>query len=553
MLFLKRNIVKINLFIFLTLFVNIAYSQKDSDLPSEIKYALIEASRLKVLGNVEEALKVYKSCVNSYPECGAAWYEIGTLYLSAGLNNQAEENLKKSFDLDRHNYWYSYSYADVLAINEKYEESNKIMKRMLKDFPKEKIFIIYKIADNFYNQKNYSKSLKYFNKIEKDLGISEMISVRKLEIFKKIGQDRKIEKEFNYIFRINPGNIPLNIIYAEYLVENNKIDEAIKKYEYILDIDEDNIYAISNLSELYLEKGDKEKANQFLIKTFKSEEISPVKKIQMLSVLIKDEKLLKNESKHIEEIISFLGLTESNNFEFLLVLYDFYVKTNKFEESFEVIKKMTELRKDDYVIWAHSLYNGIQVEKYEDVIKLGTEALSIFPNKDDLRVFIAIGYFNLNDFESAYKILKEAGNNYTEVELKNQSKILLAEIAYKMGNIKESFQQFDNLLNEFPENKILKNNYSYYMALEKINLQKAKELSYETIVEEPENSTYLDTYAWILYQKEEYVEAEKFIRMAVSYSIERNKEILLHMVEILLKNGKNSEAELIKTELNKNK
>lgn len=553
MFFLKRNIVKVSLFIFLTGLGKITFSQKEGDLPSEIKYALIEASRLKVLGNVEEALKVYKSCVNSYPECGAAWYEIGTLYLSAGLNNQAEENLKKSFDLDRHNYWYTYAYADVLAINEKYAESNKILKGMLKEFPKEQIYLIYKIADNFYNQKNYTKSLKYFNKIERDVGISEMISVRKLEIFKKTGQNRKIEKEFNYIFRINPGNIPLNIIYAEYLVENNRIDEAIEKYEYILDIDEDNIYAISNLSELYLEKGDKEKANQFLIKTFKSDEISPAKKIQMLSVLIKDEKLLKNESKHIEEIISYLSLTESNNFEFLLVLYDFYIKTNRFEESFDTIKKLTELRKDDYVIWAQSLYNGIQIEKYEEVVKLGTEALSIFPNKDDLRVFIAISYFNLNDFESAYKILKEAGNNFTEVELKNQSKILLAEIAYKKGNIQESFQQFDVLLNELPENKIIKNNYSYYMALEKINLEKAKHLSYETIVEEPENSTYLDTYAWILFQKGEYEEAEKYIRKAVSNSIEQNEEILQHMIEILLKNGKNNEADQIKNELNKNK
>jgi tetratricopeptide (TPR) repeat protein len=59
------------------------------------------------------------------------------------------------------------------------------------------------------------------------------------------------------------------------------------------------------------------------------------------------------------------------------------------------------------------------------------------------------------------------------------------------------------------------NNYAYYLSLEKAELKKAELMSAKTVELEPKNSTYLDTYAWILYQEGNYSLAKFYIEKAV--------------------------------------
>lgn len=65
------------------------------------------------------------------------------------------------------------------------------------------------------------------------------------------------------------------------------------------------------------------------------------------------------------------------------------------------------------------------------------------------------------------------------------------------------------------------NNYAYYLSLERKNLDKAEEMSYKTVKAEPQNATYLDTYAWILFEKENYVQARLYIDQAMKSDEEK--------------------------------
>ena len=60
------------------------------------------------------------------------------------------------------------------------------------------------------------------------------------------------------------------------------------------------------------------------------------------------------------------------------------------------------------------------------------------------------------------------------------------------------------------------NNYAYYLSLKNEQLDKAEEMSYRTRRQEPENSTYLDTYAWILFMKGDYAHARTYMDKVVN-------------------------------------
>ena len=62
-------------------------------------------------------------------------------------------------------------------------------------------------------------------------------------------------------------------------------------------------------------------------------------------------------------------------------------------------------------------------------------------------------------------------------------------------------------------------------------------MSYKTVKAEPNNSTYLDTYAWILFEKGNYAEARIYIDNAMKYDGEKSDVIVEHCGDIYFMTG----------------
>ena len=93
-----------------------------------------------------------------------------------------------------------------------------------------------------------------------------------------------------------------------------------------------------------------------------------------------------------------------------------------------------------------------------------------------------------------------------------------------------------------PDNIGALNNYAYYLSVERKNLDKAEEMSYRTVKAEPTNSTYLDTYAWILFEKGKYVEARIYIDQALQNGGDKSSVVVEHCGDIYYQNGEADKA-----------
>lgn len=105
---------------------------------------------------------------------------------------------------------------------------------------------------------------------------------------------------------------------------------------------------------------------------------------------------------------------------------------------------------------------------------------------------------------------------------------LLGDAQHKLGNTKEAFEAYENCLRLDPEKIPCLNNYAYYLSEENRDLDRAAAMSLKTIKAEPNNPTYLDTYAWILYLQGRYEEAKIYMDLAVKNLKEgEEKEVYL--------------------------
>ena len=67
------------------------------------------------------------------------------------------------------------------------------------------------------------------------------------------------------------------------------------------------------------------------------------------------------------------------------------------------------------------------------------------------------------------------------------------------------------------------NNAAYFMAEEDRTLGRAELYASIAVAAEPENSTFLDTYAWVMFKKRDYQRAKELIDQALSICL-RNED-----------------------------
>jgi tetratricopeptide (TPR) repeat protein len=531
--------------IFFLFWFSYAFAQEAGKIASDYsyQYALIEASRQKMIGNVNEAINLYNSCIQANPKCDVAHYEKGTIYSATGDNAKAEESLGMAYQLDKKNYWYGIAYSELLSENKKFNKSLKVLKAIKKANSKETLTIDYKLAELYSKEKKYSRALKLLHNIESENGVSEMVSFQIIDIYKKQKRFEEAENVIRGLMKSSPDIIEYQILLAETYTEEGDSASALKTYEKAYLSDSSNIYAITNLADLYSGLGKDEKAYYFLSRAFLNSDIPVGSKIQTMMYLNKDRELIKKNRDFIKPMVDNLLSEYPDNMDIKTVAYDFYNGIEEHSIALSLIKDILNQKKDDYIIWQQAIYNASMLENYDEIITIGLEALNYFPNKNELYLFVGMAYFQKHDYLLAFNTLRDSFRKIKDDdELRLQYLLFLSEASYKAGFKTEAYDYYEQLIVADPANDLIKNNYSYYLALDSSNLLRAKELSYKTIQRNPENSTFLDTYAWILYKIGDFGSAKYYAEKAVVINNVSDPDIIFHYAEILLASGEKSQA-----------
>lgn len=513
-------------------------SKAQTDLTYNYEYALIEANRQKSIGNLNEAINLYSKCLSVKPESGIAAYELGNIYAALNDLDKAMDFFTKAYVSDPENYWYMLAYIEILRIKENYNEAQNVILSYLER--KEDSEIRYSLAGIYEKQNNFKQALKQLEIIEVNSGISESIVLKRAGIYKKQNKIDKGEKELQRLKEYIPESADYYILRAEYLNEAGLKDRAAVLFQMAYDLDSTNLYAITNLADYHIQNKDFEKGFSYLDKAFADPDILLENKVNTILYYLENKAVISNYTIEIERLVNSLLILYPNDNTVARVAYDFYSKTEKFDKAFLQIKKLLKQERDNYNMWQQTIYYASMLGLNEEMLNLANEAIAIFPNKTDLYLFEAIGYYLNNDYIKCYDILKEKYVLGLEMGVQMQFLTFLGESAYKLGYNDEAFSYFEELILLDPNNWPIMNNYSYYLSLEELNLERAEELSYKTILAEPESSVYLDTYGWILYKLKRNDEAIKYLEKATKLS--DDPDVLFHYAEALFDNDMLEEA-----------
>ena len=120
--------------------------------------------------------------IKEKPDCDAAYFELGTILLMTKQIDLASDNLEKAYLIERDNQWYTLAYLNALGASEDYQTIIEILKEKKKKDPDEAEWE-YQLATVYFTKGKAGKSIRVLNRIEKNKGFSEKITLLKASIY----------------------------------------------------------------------------------------------------------------------------------------------------------------------------------------------------------------------------------------------------------------------------------------------------------------------------------------------------------------------------------
>lgn len=90
-----------------------------------------------------------------------------------------------------------------------------------------------------------------------------------------------------------------------------------------------------------------------------------------------------------------------------------------------------------------------------------------------------------------------------------------ADVLHDEGEKTRAYALYDSALVYTPGNVVCLNNYAYFLSVDGARLDDAARMSRQVLKIEPDNPTYIDTYAWILFRQKKYDEARTYMDKAL--------------------------------------
>ena len=156
---------------------------------------------------------------------------------------------------------------------------------------------------------------------------------------------------------------------------------------------------------------------------------------------------------------------------------------------------------------------------FDELFRLCEEGQYYDPQNLILYHLPAVYYLQIGDTEAALETLERGEPYYMENSddtLASEMYALMGDTYHEAGMLERCYACYDSALVLVPDNPQVLNNYAYFLSLNDGDLQKAMTMAHRANELRPNDATYLDTYAWVLYQAGQYTQAKIYIDQALA-------------------------------------
>ena len=520
--------------------VALAQSSLTPEQQRKYDYFFLEAMRLKEKKDYASAFGLLQHCLDIHPNAASALYEVSQYYMFLRQVPQGQEALEKAVANAPDNYWYSQGLASLYQQQNELDKAITLLEQMVVRFPA-KQDPLFNLLDLYGRQEKYDKVISTLNRLEKHMGKNEQLSMEKFRIYLQMKDDKKAFQEIESLVQEYPMDMRYQVILGDVYLQNGKKQEAYDVYQKVLAAEPDNPMAIFSMASYYKQTGQEELYQQQLDTLLLNKKVTPDTKVGVMRQMIVENEQADKDSTQIIALFDRIMKQEQDDPQIPMLYAQYLLSKNMESESVPVLEQVVDLDPTNNAARMMLIGAAVKKEDYKQIIKVCEPGIEATPDALEFYYYLAVAYNQAEKPDSVISICKRALEHKTadgKKEIVSEFYSILGDMYHTQKQMKEAYAAYDSALVYNPSNIGALNNYAYYLAVERRDLDKAEEMSYKTVKAEPNNATYLDTYAWILFEKGNYAEARIYIDNAMkSEGGDKSDVIVEHCGDIYYMTG----------------
>lgn len=443
-------------------------------------------------------------------------------------NPLALADAEKVNRIDTANYWYGMALGDLYLDRGRFDLAIPCIEKVSRQFP-EKSDPCYTLAELYLRIDSLNLALQMLDRIEEIDGVNPNLTLEKFYILQRQGRTEDAFAEYDKLIRRFPYDISYRIRLGDLQMKNGMIPQAKQTYDEAARIDPDNAYLWIAQSNYYSVSGNQAAADTLVHQALLNMNLDIDTKINILTEYLKTslrkvahEKQTTNDTTAIElpGVDSLFLMVESmhpSSPEVYDLHADYLGAIDRDSLAAVQMRFAADLRPSERKYWSKLLSYMAQAGDFDHLFTTAAEVKAIHPSLSDIYMTTAYAYARQEKHDSVAACYEEALRNIDKPDASLISNIYgyLGDTYHQIGRNEDAYASYDMALKYNERNFSVLNNYAYFLTIDGGDLNKAEKMAAKVIQEYPDEATYLDTYAWILYLQGNYMLAKFYQQRAI--------------------------------------
>ena len=521
------------------------YTPLDYNTSQRFKYFYLEAINQQNKGNYAAAFDLLNHCQEINPNAAEVYFMRSAYYSMLKNDSLMVADIERAAALNPTNTTFMERLGQIYIGMGKFPQAIETYEKIFAN-TRDRDDVLNILIQLYDRQKDYDNMLRTIDRLESLEGSSEEITLARMRVLALKGDKEAELAELKSLSEKHPNDMNYHVMMGNWLLQNDRADEALKEYDYVLKMEPDNLMAQMSMLDYYRNVGEDSLANDLQEKMLINEDTPINSKMTLMRKVVADNEQEGGDSTQVLDLFHRI-LAKPQKTTDMHELYAAYMTLKKMPQDSinQALRDALEIAPDNAGVRLELIQAEWSKKNFDEVIRLSRAAQEYNPDEMAFYYFMGLAHFQkderdeaLNSFQRGVAQINESSNK----EIVSDFYAIMGDILHEKGREKEAYAAYDSCLQWKPDNIGCLNNYAYYLSEQGKDLQRAEQMSYRTIKAEPQNSTYLDTYAWILFMQERYEESKLYIDQAVQNDSTVSVVILEHAGDIHAKVGEMDKA-----------
>ena len=499
-----------------------------------------EGVRQQVDGNYAAAYDLFRHCLGINPNAAEAYFMLSSYEGVLHGDSAALVYVKKASELSPGNNAYLERLATGYLMTSDVDEAVKAYEKLAANSP-ERADVLNILVQLYGQQKDYDRMLDVLQRMEALEGDSEDLTLAKMRAYSLQGKKQEEFEALKAMSDKHPNDLNYRVMTGNWLLQNGKPDEAYAEYLGVLAVDPENLMAKMSMIDYYRTSGQPLRADSLQEALLVNPKMPVENKVSLMRQVVADSEDTGGDSTEVLNIFGKI-LSQPQETSDIAEMYAAYMTLKRMPQDTisKALENVLAISPDNSAARFQLLQIVWSEQDYDRVVELSRQGLDYNPDEMVFYYFLGLAYIQKDDDDSALDVFRRGVSQIDDQSspaLVSDFYSIMGDILHDKGYADEAYAAYDSCLQWKDDNLGCLNNYAYYLSVEGKQLEKAAQMSYRTVQAEPDNSTFLDTYAWILFRQKKYADALQYIDMAVDNDTTGSAVIIEHAGDIHAVNG----------------